>query len=128
MKKIKDFDTNSLITISLWEDETLQEIGEKSGELAKKNEFQVHYWALNLIKKFEDNSKIVVSIPLVIYNYPQEVASASIDFELKDVEKVSNETKELAVTLGTELYSKIKNKFKGFKPVITPLNSLHRHP
>ena len=91
MKKIKDYDTNSLITISLWEDETLHEIGEKSGELAKRNEFQVHYWALNLIKKFSDNSKVVVSIPLVIYNYPQEVAGASIDFELKDVEKIAKD-------------------------------------
>jgi len=127
-KEIKDFDTNSLITISLWDDTTLQEIAAKSGELAEKNEFQVHYWALNLIKTFSDDSKICISIPLVFYNYKQEVSAASIDFELKDVEEMSDKTQELAISLGNNLYNKIKHQFKDYKPYITPLNSVHRHP
>ena len=128
IKQINDYYTDKLITISLWRDETLQEIARKSGELAINNEFQIHYWSLNLIKEYKDNSKFCISIPLVIYNYKQEVSPASIDFELEDVEKMSDTTKELAVKLGNNLYKVIKDKFPDFKPYITPLNSLHRHP
>lgn len=121
-------DTKNLsnFVVSLWDDEWLNEITSNSGKLANSNEYQVHYWALVMTKRFEDNSKVSISIPLVIYNYPQEVTSASINFELKDVEKISDKTRELAISRANEIYKYFKDEFSEYE--ITPLNSLHKHP
>ena len=125
---IKEQNNLGILGVSLWSEETLQAIYKDSGELAKDNEFQVHYWALNMVKTYEDDSKICFSFPLVIFNYKQEVGMSSIDFELKDVEEMSDKLKPIALTKGDALYKEIKDKFKGYEAIITPLNTLHRHP
>ncbi|OCR88083.1 hypothetical protein CFT13S00388_02645 [Campylobacter fetus subsp. testudinum] len=118
------------IGIQLWRDEWLQEITAQSGELAIRNEYQVHYWALVLRKVFDDNSIIDISIPICIYNYPQEVSTAAIDFEGANLSDMSDKTKELASLKANELTNKIPQKYLdlGFKPLMVSKMTLHRHP
>lgn len=83
-----------------------------------------------LRKIFKDYSIIDVTIPLVIYNYPQTVTSVTIDFEGKDMIKMSEATKELAEAKAQQLLSKLPDSFKtDFNEIIlTPYITLHRHP
>ena len=71
-----------------------------------------------------------VTIPLVIYNYAQVVTSVTVDFEGKDMIKMSEITKELAMAKAKQLLIKLPNEFKdNFDEVIlTPYMTLHRHP
>lgn len=71
-----------------------------------------------------------VTIPLVIYNYAQIVTSVTVDFEGKDMIKMSEITKELAMAKAKQLLIKLPNEFKdNFNEVIlTPYMTLHRHP
>ena len=87
-------------------------------------------WNLVFRKIFKDYSIIDVTIPLVIYNYPQTVTSVTIDFEGKDMIKMSEITKELAMAKAKQLLIKLPNEFKtNFNEVIlTPYMTLHRHP
>ena len=87
-------------------------------------------WSLVFRKIFSDNSIMDVTIPLVIYNYPQVVTSVTVDFEGKDMIKMSEITKELAMAKAKQLLIKLPNEFKtNFNEVIlTPYMTLHRHP
>lgn len=71
-----------------------------------------------------------VTIPLVIYNYAQVVTSVTVDFEGKDMIKMSEITKELAMAKAKQLLIKLPDEFKAnFSEVIlTPYMTLHRHP
>jgi len=128
---IKDSINTRNIGISLWTDEALQQIAINSGPLSETNEYQIHYYSANLRTQFEDLSYLTISIPIVLFNYPQEVSGASIDFELKDVEDISNQllpvvhTKISEIEEQLKLFDSLKMKFE-----ITgvPLNTLHRHP
>ena len=87
-------------------------------------------WSLVFRKIFKDNSIMDVTIPLVIYNYPQIVTSVTVDFEGKDMIKMSEATRELAEAKAKQLLIKLPNEFKtNFNEVIlTPYMTLHRHP
>lgn len=87
-------------------------------------------WSLVFRKIFKDNSIMDVTIPLVIYNYAQVVTSVTVDFEGKDMIKMSEITKELAMAKAKQLLIKLPNEFKAnFDEVIlTPYMTLHRHP
>ena len=63
-------------------------------------------------KIFKDYSIIDVTIPLVIYNYPQTVTSVTIDFEGKDMIKMSEATKELAEAKAQQLLLRLPDSFK----------------
>ena len=87
-------------------------------------------WSLVFRKIFKDKSIMDVTIPLVIYNYTQVVTSVTVDFEGKDMIKMSEITKELAMAKAKQLLIKLPNEFKtNFNEVIlTPYMTLHRHP
>ena len=87
-------------------------------------------WNLVFRKIFSDNSIMDVTIPLVIYNYAQVVTSVTVDLEGKDMIKMSEITKELAMAKAKQLLIKLPNEFKtNFNEVIlTPYMTLHRHP
>lgn len=87
-------------------------------------------WSLVFRKIFKDNSIMDVTIPLVIYNYAQVVTPVTVDFEGKDMIKMSEITKELAMAKAKQLLIKLPNEFKAnFSEVIlTPYMTLHRHP
>ena len=87
-------------------------------------------WSLVFRKIFKDKSIMDVTIPLVIYNYAQVVTSVTVDFEGKDMIKMSEITKELAMAKAKQLLIKLPNEFKtNFNEVIlTAYMTLHRHP
>ena len=87
-------------------------------------------WSLVFRKIFKDKSIMDVTIPLVIYNYAQVVTSVTVDFEGKDMIKMSEITKELAMAKAKQLLVKLPDEFKAnFSEVIlTPYMTLHRHP
>lgn len=131
-QKIFDSETEANIGIALWDEETLQAITKNSGEHAVSNEYQVHYWAVVVRIKGEDGSFLDISIPTVIFNYEQFVNPAHIDFELKDVDEVSNPIKVLHNVGENELVPHIQ-EFLGnlgveYELIATNLNSMHRHP
>jgi len=113
---------------------TLQEIYTRSGPAAISNEFQVHYYALVFRHIAADDSILDVAVPTVFFNYPQQVTSAHIDFELKDVKATSEKIRPVHTTqvtklLGTSLQQQLEDLFNvKFTPVTSTVNSIHRHP
>ncbi len=130
------FDTTDTdnVGVVLWSEDTLQAITKQSGANAKGNEYQVHYWALNVRITTRDNSRLDVSIPTVIFNYKQEVSPAHIDFELNDVDEVSNALEIIHNIEVNKLLAVVKDQFSEAIAVTTVeymstnLNSLHKHP
>ena len=112
----------------------LQSIYERSGPLAKNNEYQVHFWAINFRASYEDNSIIDVTIPTVYFNYKQEVSSAHIDFEMSDVSIVSEKAEKLHNVLANRITSTdFKTSLQTWlgtdiEVMSTDYNSIHRHP
>ena len=128
VKRIVDYSNGKVVNITLWTQKSLEAIRINSGELASSNEYQVHYWALHLEKTFKDGSKFCIQIPTVFYNYSQEVSTTTVDFNLTDVEQVSNEVKELHNIKVQELMPMLKQYFKDYEFKSVPLNTLHKHP
>lgn len=112
----------------------MQEIYKKSGKLATSNEFQVHYWYLNLRFKAEDNSMLDIAIPTCYFNYKQEVSAGSIAFDLPDVIEVSNKVLPLHNMKVNQLktsgvIAKIEEYFNcEFQLSSQAYGSIHRHP
>lgn len=112
----------------------LQKIFKQSGPLATTAEFQVDYWNLVFRHTFADNSILDIAVPLVFFNYPQEVSGAHIDFEMKDVSAISDKllpvaNAQAAAVLATSFPSTLSTLFNlDFEPHLVPLNTIHRHP
>lgn len=128
---IKDHKNYGFIAI---EQSVLQKIYTQSGPLAATAEFQVDYWALVFRHKFKDNSIVDVSIPLVFFNYPQEVNGAHIDFDMTDVSELSSKLlpvaqKAASDVLATDFKKTIETIFNvTFEEMLIPLNTIHKHP
>ncbi len=129
-------DTNDLTShgILLFSQSTLQEIYKNSGPNAVGNEFQAHYWALVFRHVATDGSFLDIAFPTVFFNYPQQVTSAHIDFEMKDVHAMSEKLRpvhnaQVAKLLKTNLQDRLEVLFKcEFEPVSVNLCNIHRHP
>lgn len=130
--KIQDFVTGDYLGVLCLDAKTLQDIYENSGKLAEENEFQVHYWFLNLRKINEDGTIIDIQIPTVVYNYEQEVSFTSIDFQLEDISKISDSLEEVANQKAKQilLNPKLKEYIKNHNLIVSnvALGTLHRHP
>lgn len=119
------------VAIVYYKEKDLRDFKNKSGKLALTNEYQCHYDALMLTLIFSDKSKAYHIFPLVYYNYPQKVSSASIDFEMSDASKTSELVNPLTMKLYKELKQKIIDgfEFKGeMKFTLTRFNNIHKHP
>lgn len=129
---INDSVTNNLFGILLMKQEMFDEIYEQSGPLAKHNEFQFHYTAIT--GSFIDGKeRVVVSIPLVCYNYKQEVSGGHVKFHLEEVEDLSDEVADIAQDKAKEfLASPAKERLEETLGIndwsISTLQSIHRHP
>lgn len=136
--KIKRFRTDKNLGIVLFDRVTMQEIREKSGPLADNCEYQTHYWCFVARFKAPDESKIDIAIPTVYFNYKQEVNSGHIDFELEEVDEISNALIDLHHAQVNELYEiepELEAKLKAIFPedwtmelMNTNLNTIHKHP
>lgn len=97
-------------------------------------EYQCHYFALvrtEIYNKF----KIHLIFPLVYYNYEQKVSSASVDTNMKIINKeaqklvplVNEQAKLLKLYLNNSLQPYNKN-IKQIKYSISFFNNIHKHP
>lgn len=131
-QRIFDSSDTSNVGILLIREKTLKEITEKSGPLADRNEFQVHYWALVIRSTYPDGSILDLAFPTVFFNYVQQVNSAHIDFELKDVEAMSIAVKplhdQLAQNIVEQLAIGTPPKSVVLEYLSVPMNTMHRHP
>lgn len=130
--EVKDVKVSTLFGISYFNQKDMDEFFKKSGKHAEDNEFQCHYTALTGIAKV-DTQILLVNIPLVYFNYPQTVSTASVKFELKDVSAKSNELNEYASLLAQDcmksaFIKQIEQIFPDIEWVVSPLNTIHRHP
>jgi len=130
--EVKDVKVSTLFGISYFNQRDMDEFFKKSGTHADANEFQCHYTALTGIAKIEKQI-LLVNVPLVYFNYPQTVSSASVKFELKDVSAKSNELSSYASLLAQDcmklaFVKQITELFPDIEWVISPMNTIHRHP
>jgi len=132
--KIKDFITDTSQGVILIDSRAMQEIFVKSGPLAKDNEFQVHYWFLNLRFRAPDNSILDIAIPTAYFNYKQEVSKAAIGFNMKQIGEISDQIKPLHnVKVNQLLELGIAEQFEAllgvkFETQSAQYGSIHRHP
>lgn len=120
--------------IHYWTEEAITAIAKNSGPLASHNEFQVHYWALVARYRLKDGSIIDYCFPTVFFNYPQQVTSAHIDFELKDVSEKSQALEPVHTGIvNSILLPQLKafqesNNITFTEILSVAMNTLHRHP
>lgn len=130
--KIEDSEIDNYFGIHLHTEKALKDFRDKSGmKKTFTDEYQHHYWAA--VGRLEMQDEILdVCIPLVLFNYDQEVSSGSVDFDLRTVVKVSESLSVLADTEFEKFMescgNKISEKFPSMQWSIVPLNTLHVHP
>ena len=136
--KITDAKQKKHLGILLVPADTMSEVTKKSGKLATHNEYQVHYWFLNVRYKLSDDSIVDIALPTVMFNYEQSVSSAAVEFDLTKVE----ETSQAVEPLHNVEINKILNdqdfgiairkatKLFGVEPefISMPFGTIHRHP
>jgi len=111
---------------------TIETFQEKSGMQGKyRVEYQHHYVAA--IGRIEAGGQILdIAIPLVMYNYPQEVSGAAIEFNLPEVAEMNEKAIPLAVKKFEELQD--CNMFEALVNMgfnnweISGFHSNHQHP
>lgn len=131
---LKDMSSNRNQGVILFNHTDLQSIKKNSGPLTKNNEYQVHYWALIFRFKAQDKSILDIAIPTVFFNYKQQVTSGHVDFELDDVDEVSETVEPIHEMKMKEI---IDSSFKAdiesyfnleFQMISTGLHTMHKHP
>lgn len=129
-KPITEIKNDKDISVVLFKGKDIKDFKNKTGSLALYNEFQCHYTALVRIEEFSDGSKQYFIFPLLYYNYKQEVSSASIDFDMKEVSKIASDIFEVSKKSFLELKQRLK-KFDENKNItykMTMFNTIHKHP
>ena len=128
---IKEIINNKNVGITYFKHKWLQEITTNSGELAKENEYQVHFWAICLREVLSD-SYLDHIYPVVFYNYPQKVSGYSIECEAKDIQQMSDKTLELAKLKAKEFLNEFGSKdeinLDNYEIMLVPMCTMHRHP
>ena len=125
----KNYNNFGVLFHSTKEIEKFQEFSGMKG--AYKVEYQHHY--INLVGRIEADGQILdIAIPMVMFNYHQEVSGASVEFNLGEVGTANNEAMGLA-----------KERFKEFSETemykalceigiddwtFHGMNSVHAHP
>lgn len=124
---------NNVLTIVLYDHKDLVKIREDSGNLAKSNEYQCHYFALVRTEK-TSNATVHIVIPLVYYNYKQKVSGTTIDFDMNDVTDIAKkleriarlQAKRVTLILKELPYAMLSDAEISYK--MTYYNNIHRHP
>lgn len=137
VSKIQTYKDFNNVGVIMMDDEVMQKIKKQSGPLADSCEYQVHYWALIIRAIAADKSILDICIPTTFFNYKQEVSGARIDFELSDVDEVSNKllpihNMKINELLASGSIDAIKTMFESegceVQLLSTNLNSIHKHP
>ena len=116
----------------------MAEVTKKSGNLAANNEYQVHYWFLNIRYVLQDSSIIDIALPTVMFNYEQTVSTAAVEFDLTKVEETSQAVEPLHnIAVNTLLANEVMvasiakaTEVFGVEPefISMPFGTIHRHP
>ena len=131
--KIKDMNTGDAFGFMLHTRKSIELFQLNSGMEGKyTKEYQHHFWMLNGRLNIE-NQYIDIAIPLVLFNYEQDVSYGGIDFHLIDVKKVSDATKELAEVkmkefMKTDMFKFISEEMGIQDWSLVPLGTSHVHP
>jgi len=110
--------------------EDFQKLSNMSGEYTK--EYQVHY--INVIGRINSgHQQLDIAIPLVMYNYEQYVAGASVEFHLDNVTKANDKAIELAKKKFDEfsitpMFKTLSESMGITNWMIQGFNSIHAHP
>ena len=130
---IKDTVNLNNFGVLLHDTKTIEEFQKRSGmEGAYSTEYQHHY--INAVGRVEADGQILdVAIPLVLYNYHQEVAGASVEFNLKEVGEANNDAMKLAIEKfkeleETEMFAALVENMGVTQWVLEGMNSIHAHP
>ncbi|NPA45039.1 MAG: hypothetical protein GXO49_05860 [Chlorobi bacterium] len=123
------------LNIVLFKNEDLKEIVEKCLPEAGGNEFQFHYIAAQ-IKGYKDEKEFIVTIPLLYFNFNQEVSSAHVDFDLAEIKELVEKYRPAAEklfnaqwkTIFKPIYDFISKISDETKIIIDEIGSVHRHP
>lgn len=124
---------DNVLTIVLYDHKDLDKVRKDSGKLAKSSEYQCHYFALVRTEK-TDNATVHIVVPLVYYNYKQQVSFATIDFNMNDVTEIAKKLEKVArlqakratLILKEVPYTMLDNAEVSYK--LTYYNNIHRHP
>jgi len=111
----------------------LNKIQEKCLPIAHGSEFQFHFRALQIKIKNDKNEVVVLTFPTVYFNFPQKVTTGSVDFNLVEVNQVSEQIKPLSMEIAKKIIKAFPKKLftdKGYevKFVEGEVGSIHRHP
>lgn len=103
-------------------------------------EFQVHYRATQIIVSKMDKtdptlleSRVVFTIPTCFFNFPQEVDTGSVHFNLTEVAAISESLVPISDAKSNEIVSlfdiaQFKDKGFNLEVIDTEVGSIHRHP
>ena len=121
------------LNIVLFKQSFLNGLANQCVPVAGGSEFQVHYRALQIIVSKENVGRIVYTIPTMFFNFNQTVTSASVDYDLVEVDKLSKEYQPLSMDVANtvaKLFPKAFFESKGFNVEFREdeIGSIHRHP
>ena len=134
VRSVKDKKVLDVFGILFHTQKSLNEFTRKTGSKAftSKNEYQHHYSSLIYNIKVGEES-LDISVPLVMYNYKQEVSGAAIAFELEAVTETSEAVAPIAQAkaaelMETEFHKTIMRLFPTAELIIGTLQQVHKHP
>ena len=119
-------------TYVLYDKEDIKHIREQFKHI-EGSEYRVNYTALVRTEKYTHKT-IHIVIPLIYYNFPSEVTSASVEMNGQDIANKVKEIMELSNMKAKILLSELKKlkTFYGETESITYkhtfLNNIHKHP
>ena len=130
--KIRDASNRNNFGVLFHDVKTIEDFQKLSGMTgAYSVEYQHHY--INIVGRVQaEGQRLDIAIPLVLFNYHQEVSGAAVEFNLGEVGEANNAAMELAISKfqefeKTDMFTKLCElgisewQFHG-------MNSVHAHP
>lgn len=123
---------DNTLNLVLFSQKFLNGIADQCVPVAGGSEFQTHYRALQVIVS-NDVGRIVFTIPTVFFNFPQRVSTGSVDYDLREVSKISAELKPKSDKIAAQIAQVFPVSFfqeMGFNVKMREdeVGSIHRHP
>ncbi len=126
----KDMLSLSSLSILLMNESTIKNLFTKCLPNAQDSEFQVHYRAI-VYHCYLGQAQVLVTVPTVFYNFPQEVSSGSVDYHLNDMTEAAQQVKPLSLAMVGQMHqisAYLESKFDKIEVTEVADNSFHRHP
>jgi len=133
----KDSEANETLNLVVFSQNFLNNMAAKLLPKAGGSEFQTHYRAVQIIiqgkKEWGDESRLVFTIPTLFFNFPQKVSTGRVDFDLREVAKISETHKEESMKIAENILTQFPLDYfrqLGFEVKVREgeIGSIHRHP